>query len=137
MSLLSSTSHPFLFVFLALNLLFLIGTAIWFRVDHASSPKRFEPLIRNETVIIDEVMWQYSLRSNLLLFGCIQSAYLLYMDQVGFVLGVFVLFSVINLITDTIYKYDSAPGHSIAVNGHRIAASITLLVGLLYYVEVV
>ena len=129
----TSGNHVFLLIFLSLNVLFLVGTAIWFRVDHASSSSnRFQSML-HET-LIDEVMWQYSLRSNLILFGCVLSGYLIYIDELEFLLFVFVLFSIVNLLTDSMYTYESAPGFNKVRDGHRIAAAIIFVVGFYYLI---
>ena len=130
----ASGNHLFLFLFLLLNVLFLVGTAIWFRVYHASSSNRFQSMLQE--TLIDEVMWQYSLRSNLLLFGCVLCGYLIYIEELEFLLFVFVLFSIVNLMTDSIYIYESAPTFNKVRDGHRIAAAIIFVVGFYYLIYV-
>lgn len=122
---------PFLWIFLALNVLFLLGTAIWFRVDHATSPRRLEGLLQDS--LMEEVMWQYSLRSNLILFGCILALYLLHLGETTFLLGVFCRFALLNVVTDYIYRYPAAALYATVQKGHQMAAIVIWLVAILYW----
>ncbi|CAB9525884.1 expressed unknown protein [Seminavis robusta] len=126
-------SDTLLSIFLALNVVFLLGTAAWFRFDHASSPGRFQPLLTDS--LIDEVMWQYSLRSNLLLFGCTLSAYLLYIGEIGFLLACFACFSVLNMITDALYVYDEVALFPKVKKGHQIAGVVIWVVAVAYWIS--
>lgn len=112
-------------VFLALNILFLLGTCVWFRVDHASNRDRFAKLTREE--LVDDLQWQYSLRSNLLLWSCLLATYVLYLGQEDGLLMIFAGFSMINIVTDSIYRYERAPGFSIATRGHQIACGVIVV----------
>lgn len=88
-------------IFLWLDVAFLLGTAIWFRLDHARNKSRFQRNSDNgpvdnesalllllqqlqENVFIEESQWQYSLRSNLLLWGCVLAGYLLVIGETAF-----------------------------------------------------
>mmetsp|Transcript_12525 Transcript_12525/g.30248 ORF Transcript_12525/g.30248 Transcript_12525/m.30248 type:complete len:136 (+) Transcript_12525:2241-2648(+) len=126
-------SDTLLSVFLALNVAFLLGTAVWFRLDHASSAGRFQALLAD--TLIDEVMWQYSLRSNLLLFGCTLAAYLLYIGEIGFLIACFAGFSILNIVTDAVYVYDEVPLFSKVKKGHQIAAIVLCTVAVLYWIS--
>ena len=127
-----SSFNTFVTIFLILNVVFLVGTAIWFRLDHATKRERFIMLLQE--TLVDEVMWQYSLRSNLLLFGSTMAAYLLYIGEIKFVLGVFVGFSVVNVITDAVYRYDGAAIFAKVKKGHQIAAVVIGIVTISYIV---
>lgn len=111
--------------FLALNILFLLGTCVWFRFDHASNRDRFAELTRGE--LVDDLQWQYSLRSNLLLWSCLLAAYVLYLGQEDGLLMIFAAFSMINVVTDSIYRYERAPGFSIVTRGHQIACGVIIV----------
>ena len=134
--------ESFLVVFLALNICFLVGTAIWFRLDHATRSHRSngmnesnksQPIVPfNRGSMTDELAWQYSLRSNLLLFGCVQSSYLLYLGDISFLLLLFSAFSVLNVLTDHFYRYENADIFAQAKKGHRIAGVIIWTVSLTY-----
>ena len=127
-------SDTVLTVFLGLNIAFLIFTAVWFRLDHATSDVRFQALLPD--TLIDEVMWQYSLRSNLLLFGCTLAAYLLYIGETGFLLACFAGFSILNIVTDAVYIYDEVPLFSKVKKGHQIAAVVICSVAVLYWISI-
>ena len=120
-------------VFLVLNVLFLVGTALWFRFDHASKPERFQSLLTDS--LIDEVMWQYSLRSNVLLFGCTLATYLLYIGEMGFLLVCFAGFSLLNIVTDAMYVYYEVPLFHKVKKGHRIAAFVIWIVAVTYWIS--
>jgi hypothetical protein len=127
-------SSSFLSVFLALNLVFLLGTAMWFRLDHASPnavERRFEHLSAQE--LICEVQWQYSLRSNLLLFGCTAVAYLLWIGETEFVLTLFGGISIVNVVTDILYNYNEVRLFETAKSGHRMAAIVIWIVATVYF----
>jgi hypothetical protein len=124
-------TNTFLIVFLALNIAFLVGTAVWFRVDHASSSRRFTALMQDS--LMADLMWQYSLRSNLLLWGCAMSAYLLYIGEALFLLGMFAAFSVLNVVTDHFYQYPDAHIFTKAKRGHLIAGVVIWIVTIVYF----
>lgn len=124
-------SDSFLAVFLALNVAFLAGTAVWFRLDHADSPVRFEKLLKIK--ILDDLMWQYSLRSNLLFWGCVQAAYLIYIGELSFLLYLFAGFSLLNVLTDIFYEYEEAPAFYQVKRGHIIAGVFIWLVAAIYF----
>ena len=116
-------------LFLAGNALFLIATAIWFRTSHAVQRSRFS--LPKET-LIDEVQWQYSLRSNLLLFGSAMMVYLIYIGEHQFLMRLLVVFSVINVVTDVVYSYDKATIFGKVKGGHRIAALVIITASVIY-----
>lgn len=136
----SGGASLFLTIFLSLNIAFLAGTAMWFRIDHASFKSRryysgTNPLQhQRKESLREELMWQYSLRSNLLLWGCLLSAYLLHKNEEMFLLGVFCGLSLLNVVTDHYYQYPQAPIFSKVKRGHQIAAIITWIVGVVYFV---
>ena len=117
-------------VFLALNIAILVGTAVWFRFDHASSSRRFQD--ETEDTLVAEVMWQYSLRSNLLLFGCALASYLLYIDEIKFLLVCFACFSILNIVTDSVYRYEGSPIFTKVKKGHQIAAGVICVVSIIF-----
>jgi len=78
--------------------------------------------------------WQYSLRSNLLLWGCLQSAYLLSrLDEIPFVLGAFAGVALLNVATDQVYRYPEAPLYEKAKRGHVAAFVVIWTVAIAYY----
>ena len=127
----------YLDLFLILNITFLVGTALWFRLDHAS-PKsaRFKsPLStkHGQRALVQEIMWQYSLRSNILLFGCAEASFLVYIGERRFLLGLLAAFSLVNAATDSVYKYESVALFHRVKRGHRVAAGIICTVSALYF----
>ena len=116
-------------LFLAGNALFLIATAIWFRTSHAVQRSRFN---LPKEALIDEVQWQYSLRSNLLLFGGATMGYLIYLGENQFLMRLLVLFSVVNVVTDAVYSYDKATIFGKVKGGHRIAALVIITASVIY-----
>ena len=182
------TAETLLTVFLSLNITFLFGTAVWFRLDHASGGRRrgsgrygqqrrrFQvttnqlpqsssssllsqplpssssspgndtnnnnnnntvqsdnnpPLLTVE-VVEEDIMWQYSLRSNLLLFGCTLASYLLYIGESQFLLICFAGFSILNVVTDVVYVYDNVPLFIKVKKGHQVASIVICSVAGLY-----
>jgi hypothetical protein len=114
-----------------------VGTATWFRVDHATRSMNTEAQQNQVPLIMeqqnrDDLSWQYSLRSNLLLWGCLQSAYLLYIGEVRFLLGTFSAISVLNIVTDHFYKYEQAAVFHKAKKGHLFAGIILWTLTILY-----
>ena len=127
-----SVETVFLVVFLSCNIAFLVVTAIWFRFDHASTrSNRFSN--RLESSLIDEIQWQYSLRSNLLLWGCALSAYLLAIGESISLLVIFAGMSLLNVITDQFYQYPEAQIFSKARKGHMVAAVVICMVAIAYF----
>ena len=107
----------FLIMFLSLNHSSLISTALWFRIDHANpTSRRYRERYRaadnegkgkakTDLVLLAEVQWQYSLRSNLLLWGCASTAYLICTGQSDFVLLCLCIVSLVNIVMDELYRY--------------------------------
>ena len=127
----------YLDLFLILNITFLVGTALWFRLDHAS-PKsaRFKSpssTKHGQRALVQEIMWQYSLRSNILLFGCAEASYLVYIGERRFLLGLLAAFSLVNVATDSVYKYEAVALFRRVKRGHRVAAGIICTVSALYF----
>lgn len=120
-------------VFLALNVAFLAGTALWFRIDHARSASRFQNSSRQNHQLVTEIMWQFSLRSNLLLWGCVLSSYLIYIGELEALLLCFAGFSLINVVTDVLFPYSDAPLFATVKQGHRSAAIVIWSVMFVYY----
>ena len=81
--------------------------------------------------MVQEIMWQYSLRSNLLLFGCAEASYLIYIGERSFFLGLLAAFSLVNVATDSFYKYETIDFPRVK-RGHRIAAGIICSVFAIY-----
>ena len=129
-------SNALLVIFLSLNVAFLAFTAVWFRVDHASASRRFAPLLQQESLVLDEVRWQYSLRRNLLLCGCALSAYLLYVGESMVILVTFAAMSLVsNVATD--FFYQQFPETNIflkAKKAHIVASLIIWIVTVIYFV---
>ena len=125
-------------LFLILNITFLVGTALWFRLDHAS-PKsaRFKSpsssTNHGQRALVQEIMWQYSLRSNILLFGCAEASYLFYVGERRFLLGLLAAFSLVNVATDSVYKYESVALFHRVKRGHRVAAGIICTLTAMYF----
>ena len=130
----SNGFDTFIVIFLSLNVLFLVGTAVWFRLDHATKRNRF--INEMQETLVDEVMWQYSLRSNILLFACVMAFYLIYIGEAYFLLGLFAAFSIVNVITDATYRYDGAAIFHKVVKGHQIAAIIICTITIIYAIVV-
>mmetsp|Transcript_9069 Transcript_9069/g.14534 ORF Transcript_9069/g.14534 Transcript_9069/m.14534 type:complete len:134 (+) Transcript_9069:92-493(+) len=122
--------ETFLTIFLSLNVLFLIGTAVWFRVDHATKPDRFQVMLQES--LVEEVMWQYSLRSNLLIFGSVMAIYLIVKGELIFLLSVFAVISLLNVLTDCLYRYDGASIFPKVRKGHQIAAVVICSISVVY-----
>mmetsp|Transcript_25109 Transcript_25109/g.51062 ORF Transcript_25109/g.51062 Transcript_25109/m.51062 type:complete len:134 (-) Transcript_25109:774-1175(-) len=115
-------------VFMSLNIAFLLATAVWFRLDHATPKRqsnRFEGKMAVE--LVQEVQWQYSLRSNLLISVCVLSAYLVYLQELQFLLICFTGLSAMNVITDYFYVYE-VHLHPIVAKGHLMAGGVITLV---------
>jgi hypothetical protein len=117
---------------------FLLSTAAWFRFDHASRKDRFVQPFSHEFIVdtkthrlIEELQWQYSLRSNLLLFGCLLAAYLIWIQELAFLLAYFGAISLVNVVTDRLYNYEVELVPK-AKKGHRIAAVVIWLATVLY-----
>ena len=168
------TADTLLTIFLGLNITFLFGTAVWFRLDHASGGvrngycRRWQTFQANQNHLLStssssssssssgtdtnnnntvgdhtrllltaqveqDIMWQYSLRSNLLLFGCTLASYLLYIGENGFLLTCFVGFSILNVVTDVVYVYDEVPFFLKVQKGHQIASIVICSVAGLYF----
>ena len=117
-------------IFLAGNALFLIATALWFRTSHSVHRGRFNRLPKE--ALIDEVQWQYSLRSNLLLFGSAMMVYLIYIRENQFLMRLLVVFSVVNVATDSVYSYERATIFRKVKRGHRIAAFVVITTSIIY-----
>lgn len=117
-------------IFLSLNVLFLTVTAIWFRIDHAMSD-RFDEMFRDE--MMDDLQYQYSLRSNLLLWGSACCAYLLYLQEIGFLLVLFTIVAIVSVVTDFLYQYPNAPLYNKSKKGHRMAAVIMCVLACVYF----
>jgi hypothetical protein len=124
----------FFYVFLALTIAFLAGTAFWYRFDHAISSRRFNDL--PEATLVEQVKWQYSLRSNLLLWGCVLAGYLLQIGEVGFLIACFAGFGLLNIVTDHIYRYESVAVFSKVKTGHQIACGVIWAVAIMYWIMV-
>ena len=125
----SSWKDTFVTIFAWLNLVFLVGTAFWFRLDHASgASKRYERR-RPSEALLAELQWQYSLRSNLLLWGCSLASYLVWVGEVQALMWILAMFSVVNVVTDLTYTYHAAGrDFSIVQKGHRVAAVVIWMV---------
>ena len=126
----------YLDLFLVLNITFLVGTALWFRLDHAVRTQRFKcpsSSTNHGQRLVQDIMWQYSLRSNLLLFGCAESFYLIYIGERRFLLSLLAALSLVNVATDSIYKYESVAMFHKVKRGHRVAAGIICTVTAIYY----
>ena len=89
--------------------------------------------MEKKETLIDEVMWQYSLRSNLLLFGSAMAFYLLYIGEIRFLVALFFIFSIVNVITDSLYRYERASIFQKIRKGHRIAALVNGMLSIAYY----
>ena len=135
-------AETFISIFLALNVLFLVGTAVWFRLDHASpNARRYQTGLvadgnnsTNRGVLVAEIQWLYSLRSNLLLWGCLMAGYLVYIGETNFLLWVFCIFASVNVVTDVLYSYDSVELFPVVRKGHRISALVIWSVAILYWI---
>ena len=126
----------YLDLFLVLNITFLVGTALWFRLDHAVRKSRFKSPSSSTNHghrLVQEIMWQYSLRSNVLLFGCAESFYLIYIGERRFLLSLLAAFSLVNIATDSIYKYESVALFHKVKRGHRVAAGIICTVTAMHF----
>ena len=119
-------------IFVVLNVAFLAATAVWFRLDHASSASRFtEP---SRKALVAEVMWQYSLRSNLLVWGCLLSSYLIYLGESEFLLYCLAGFSLVNVLTDAVYSYEEVgPMFAKVRGGHRVTAIVICSIAASYH----
>ena len=129
----SSWKDTFVTIFAWLNLVFLVGTALWFRLDHASSAsiRYASQRRRSYDALLAELQWQYSLRSNLLLWGCSLASYLLWVGEVQALMRILAMFSVVNVVTDLAYTYHAAGrDFSIVQKGHRVAAVVIWMVVL-------
>jgi hypothetical protein len=82
---------------------------------------------------MEELAWQYSLRSNLLLFGSGLAAYLIQRDERAFLLAYLVVFGWINVLTDIMYRYPRASLFPTVRKGHRVAAMVITTAGVLYF----
>ncbi len=117
-------------IFMALNVAFLLGTAIWFRVVHSSKTNRAR-FKNTKDDIIEELQWMYSLRSNLLLSTVFLSTYLLVIGELYFLLVCYSMMGLINVITDCLYVYD-VKLFPIAKRGHITAAIVTIIATCVY-----
>jgi hypothetical protein len=117
-------------VFLIFNVLFLMGTAFWFRIDH--SRDKSQRLVKYDNMARKEDhMWQYSLRSNLLLCVCILCSYLIYLQHFTFLIVFFTVGGIMNVLTDIVFQY-KAPLFGIAKKGHLVTFIVTSLFAILY-----
>ncbi len=99
------TRDTLAFAFMALCIAFLAFAAVLFRLKFASQSKlrRFDPATRDE--LVSELMWQYSLRSNLLLVVVLLSGYLLWLRETRALLLCYLALCLVNVITDTLVEY--------------------------------
>jgi hypothetical protein len=138
----SNMEDAFISIFIALNVAFLAATAVWFRVDHSSAnSRRYQAILAannedrpNTEVFMAEIQWLYSLRSNLLLWGCLMGGYLVYIGETNFMLWCFCILATINIVTDVIYTYEVVPLFSVVKKGHRMAALVIWTVAILYWI---
>jgi len=120
-------------VFMALNVAFLLGTAIWFRVVHSLKRNRYR-FEESDNDTIEELQWNYSLRSNLLLSTIALSIYLLAIGEVLFLLVFYSVGGLLNIATDILFVYD-VKLFPIARRGH-LGAGVVCIIALCVYVGI-
>jgi hypothetical protein len=117
--------------FMGFNAAFLLLTVVMFRRMSLPSKRHLFSSWTQETVL-EDLQWQYSLRSNLLIAIVVLTLYLIYIQEVKFLLVCYSCLSLMNVTTDYFLYYDT-PIYEVARTGHRVAGIITISVTIMWW----